>query len=117
MCYSPSLGRWIEQDPLRYPGGATLYEYLQSRPRIALHRLGLFFGITGHYIARLGVDHDGTGVVNARPPATVPTQPSTPTTQTSTTQPTTTQPTIPPVNARPPVSQQRQTSVPGMGAR
>ena len=31
-CYDPSLGRWLQQDPLGYVDSTNLYEYDMSRP-------------------------------------------------------------------------------------
>lgn len=30
--YHPSLGRWVQRDPIGYHDGVNLYEYIQSRP-------------------------------------------------------------------------------------
>jgi RHS repeat-associated protein len=38
--YSPTLGRWLEQDPLRYAAGADLYEDVAGRPSSATDPLG-----------------------------------------------------------------------------
>ena len=32
MGYHPTVGRWIERDPVLYPDGMNLYQYVQSTP-------------------------------------------------------------------------------------
>jgi RHS repeat-associated protein len=39
--YSPLLGRWMQQDPLGYVDGPSLYEYVKSRPIELVDSLGL----------------------------------------------------------------------------
>jgi RHS repeat-associated protein len=40
--YSPSLGRWMQRDPLEYAYGINLSEYVGSRPIVKTDPLGLF---------------------------------------------------------------------------
>jgi len=39
--YSPTLGRWIQQDPLGYPDGMSSYAYENSQPTMGLDPLGM----------------------------------------------------------------------------
>jgi RHS repeat-associated protein len=39
--YSPALGRWLEQDPAGYVDGASLYQFVRSRPIDLVDPLGL----------------------------------------------------------------------------
>jgi RHS repeat-associated protein len=39
---SPTLGRWLEQDPVRYAAGGNLYEVEGSEPTILTDAMGLF---------------------------------------------------------------------------
>ena len=39
--YNPTLGRWIQRDPIGYAGGINLYEYVGGRADAALDPLGL----------------------------------------------------------------------------
>ena len=34
--YSPTLGRWIQRDPIGFAGGVNLYEYVGGRAGVAL---------------------------------------------------------------------------------
>jgi RHS repeat-associated protein len=38
--YSPSLGRWLQRDPVEYADSASLYEYAGSNPGARIDRLG-----------------------------------------------------------------------------
>jgi RHS repeat-associated protein len=40
--FSPSLGRWVQQDPAGYVDGASLYQYVASAPVALVDPLGLF---------------------------------------------------------------------------
>ena len=40
--YSPSLGRWLQRDPLGYVDGLNLYEYVRSSPMNFVDPLGLW---------------------------------------------------------------------------
>ncbi len=40
--YHPTLGRWLQRDPLGYHDGPSLYEYVRSNPTIGLDPQGLF---------------------------------------------------------------------------
>lgn len=39
--FSPSLGRWLNRDPLEYVDGPNLYEYVSSGPVTSIDRFGL----------------------------------------------------------------------------
>ncbi|MCY2950517.1 MAG: RHS repeat-associated core domain-containing protein [Planctomycetota bacterium] len=39
--YSPTLGRWMQQDPMGYVDGMSLYEYVRSEPVASLDPSGL----------------------------------------------------------------------------
>ena len=39
--YNPTLGRWIQRDPIGYAGGINLYEYVGGRAVVALDPKGL----------------------------------------------------------------------------
>jgi RHS repeat-associated protein len=39
--YSPSLGRWLQRDPIGYAGGVNLYDYVRGTPLTWLDRYGL----------------------------------------------------------------------------
>ena len=41
MAYNPTLGRWMQQDPIGYVDGMSLYEYVQSDPIILRDPVGL----------------------------------------------------------------------------
>jgi RHS repeat-associated protein len=38
--YHPSLGRWIQRDPIRYQDGMNLYQYARSGPTLATDAMG-----------------------------------------------------------------------------
>jgi len=40
-CYSPTLGRWLERDPIGYIGGMSLYQYSSSRSPLLIDPYGL----------------------------------------------------------------------------
>jgi hypothetical protein len=42
MAYSPTLGRWVQQDPMGYVDGANLYETVESNPTNGLDPFGLY---------------------------------------------------------------------------
>lgn len=58
--YSPSLGRWVQQDPTGYVDGMNLYQYVASQPVVAVDPRGLDRYITQFDIIGLG----GTGETN-----------------------------------------------------
>ena len=39
--YSPTLGRWLQRDPIGYAGGVNLYEYVGGRAVVAVDTTGL----------------------------------------------------------------------------
>ncbi len=39
--YSPTLGRWMQQDPMGYVDGMSLYDYVRSSPQVRTDPLGL----------------------------------------------------------------------------
>ena len=39
--YHPTLGRWIQRDPIRYHAGMNLYAYVSGRPTASVDPLGL----------------------------------------------------------------------------
>jgi RHS repeat-associated protein len=39
--YSPTLGRWIQRDPIGYAGGINLYEYANGRAVVATDSIGM----------------------------------------------------------------------------
>ncbi|MCP4591891.1 MAG: RHS repeat-associated core domain-containing protein [bacterium] len=43
--YSPTLGRWLQRDPLGYVDGASFYEFVRSAATSAIDPLGLYSGI------------------------------------------------------------------------
>ena len=69
--YSPTLGRWINQDPPGYINGANTYQFAASNPIGRLDPLGLWtlslglainwqiFGLNINYSGGLVVDSDG----------------------------------------------------------
>jgi RHS repeat-associated protein len=40
--YSPSLGRWMQRDPLEYVDGSNLYVYVRAQPTMSVDPLGLY---------------------------------------------------------------------------
>jgi len=40
--YHPTLGRWVQRDPMGYVDGSSLYTYVRSAPTQNTDRLGLF---------------------------------------------------------------------------
>ncbi len=42
--YNPTLGRWIQRDPIGYAGGVNLYEYVEGQPTTGLDPVGLLVG-------------------------------------------------------------------------
>jgi RHS repeat-associated protein len=40
--YDPTIGRWINRDPLGEPGGLNLYSYVKNEPTRFIDPLGLF---------------------------------------------------------------------------
>jgi RHS repeat-associated protein len=71
--YSPSLGRWVEQDVLRYINGLSMYQFLYSNPI-------KFVDPTGHSIIPPGLpggggDNGGGGQVPEPPPGEIPEPP------------------------------------------
>jgi hypothetical protein len=39
--YEPSLGRWINRDPIQESGGLNLYQFVRNRPVLILDAFGL----------------------------------------------------------------------------
>jgi RHS repeat-associated protein len=54
--YSPSLGRWIQRDPIGYAGGINLYEYVAERAVVAVDPSGLLTEADGEAQANRCVD-------------------------------------------------------------
>jgi RHS repeat-associated protein len=52
--YHPTLGRWVQRDPVGYHDGMNLYEYVGSNPIIGLDPKGLFT-FTGNSSDSLGI--------------------------------------------------------------
>ncbi|MGC8560722.1 MAG: RHS repeat-associated core domain-containing protein [Phycisphaerae bacterium] len=44
--YSPSLGRWTEQDPAQYINGANTYQFVDSSPVGSVDASGLYLGFS-----------------------------------------------------------------------
>jgi RHS repeat-associated protein len=49
--YSPTLGRWVQVDPLTYEAGNNLYEYHDDNPVNFVDPLGLWWGLGGLFFA------------------------------------------------------------------
>jgi RHS repeat-associated protein len=63
--YDPSNGRFINRDPLGYPGGIDLYNYVQNDSESVLDPLGLWgFGVTGGVSSGVGIFAGAGGSVN-----------------------------------------------------
>ena len=43
--YHPTVGRWLQRDPLGYVDGASLYEYCGGMPGVATDPHGLASGL------------------------------------------------------------------------
>jgi hypothetical protein len=60
MSYSPTLGRWLEQDPIGYTDGMNLYQSEGSDPVVGLDPLGF-----ETWYQKQGCETDCEGVVDA----------------------------------------------------
>ncbi|HTB21911.1 MAG TPA: RHS repeat-associated core domain-containing protein, partial [bacterium] len=40
--YDPSVGRWVNEDPIRQAGGVNLYGYVANNPAIGTDSVGLY---------------------------------------------------------------------------
>jgi RHS repeat-associated protein len=49
--YNPTLGRWVQVDPLRYVDGMNVYEYVASMPLVSLDMSGLSIYVGLHKTA------------------------------------------------------------------
>ena len=52
--YSPTLGRWLQRDPIGYSAGINLYEYVGGRPVVAVDPMGMVESYVTHEGIRLG---------------------------------------------------------------
>ncbi len=68
--YSPTLGRWIQRDPIGYAGGIAVYEYAFDRPNVRLDSSGLQDYATGPI--EVGNLPGASGTVHAPAPSAVP---------------------------------------------
>jgi len=58
--YHPTLGRWVQRDPLGYHDGMNSYEYVQSRPVISRDPTGLeFVQLPTEEVEHLSAGSDG----------------------------------------------------------
>jgi RHS repeat-associated protein len=48
--YSPTLGRWINRDPIRENGGTNLYEYSGNAPSMFVDPSGLSYGTNAEFL-------------------------------------------------------------------
>jgi len=77
--YSPSLGRWINRDPIEEAGGINLYEYAGNRPTSVIDPSGLTWYPVGTFAPMIGttsgnltkgcidVVNNAVGTVGSRP--------------------------------------------------
>jgi RHS repeat-associated protein len=71
--YHPTLGRWMQRDPLGYPAGANLYEYGGSSPVVRIDPSGLdhcdltlsSVTVTGSYAVKGATDFGGDNPRNS----------------------------------------------------
>jgi hypothetical protein len=61
MGYHPSVGRWIERDPVPYPDGMNMYQYVQSTPVSATDPTGRWTEVERNGGARARVCSDNSG--------------------------------------------------------
>ncbi|MGC8561170.1 MAG: RHS repeat-associated core domain-containing protein [Phycisphaerae bacterium] len=61
--YSPSLGRWMEQDPAQYINGANTYQFVDSSPVGNVDGTGLYKlpGVKAPVLVRIGKKHTMSG--------------------------------------------------------
>ena len=69
MSYSPTLGRWMQQDPSGYVDSMDLYEALSSSPADLLDPMGLQAGASTTQAATQPTTIPTTGPAVPRPPA------------------------------------------------
>jgi RHS repeat-associated protein len=67
--YNPSVGRWINRDPIGEDAGINLYGYVRNDPLVGKDPLGLFD--TGGFLARLGAGAAIGGAVGNLPGAII----------------------------------------------
>jgi RHS repeat-associated protein len=56
--YDPSIGRYIESDPIGLRGGLNIYGYAGSRPIVRFDRLGLYAGDSHSHMTKDALDGD-----------------------------------------------------------
>ncbi len=65
--YHPTLGRWLQRDPLGYVDGMSLYEYAVSAPTVALDPLGAVAIVKGRQQGQSPLDSEADTGVTRRP--------------------------------------------------